>query len=148
MKKIAIFFVMMMVCAFVAEAATMNVPFFRNPIGGTTRGVIGIKNVSDTSAVITLTYSSETLTGAVSQPFVTFALGANAAIAWRPIEDVAQEGLKGQAIPNMTIEFSAGSPSCCGSALIESDQGMAGLYQEHYDLGTSSRAFAHVLIPE
>lgn len=149
MKKIAIFFVVVMICSFVAEAATLTVPFFRNPIGGTTRGVIGIKNTSQNDQVVTLTYSSQTSDGAVSQPFVTFELLANAAIAWRPIEDVTQENV-GQAIPNMTIEFvlGSGNVSCCGSALIEGGESLAGLYTEFYDNTTSGRVFAHVILSE
>lgn len=147
MKKIAIFFVVMMIGSFVAEAATLNVPFFRNPIGGTVRGAIGLKNVSTTDAVITVTYSSQTSTGAVAQAPFTFSLLANASVAWRPIEDVPAENV-GQAIPNMTIEFSSGGGvSCCGSAKIDSDQLIAGYYTEFYDDATT-RAFAHVLLPE
>lgn len=152
MKKFAIVFVVMMLGSFVAEAATLVVPFFRNGIGSNVRGVISLKNTTGSDAVLTVTYTSAVDPGGpgdfTDQAPFTFALVANASQAWQPVRDENSEN-NGKTIQNMTIKFHSThtNPSCCGAAKIESDvAGIAGMYAEFND--NTGSGFGHVILPQ
>lgn len=136
----------MMSCAFAAEAITLSVPFFRDAPGFTpgSEAWIGLKNTSTSNQVVTITYTAQADTGIPSDQVETFPLLANTALSWRPvITDNAEEN-EGSIVPNMTLEFSAGTISCCGSVKIEGSDTLSGRYKE-FDT-TNGGSFSHVLL--
>ncbi len=131
----------------VAQAATLNVPFFRDAPTFTpaTRAFVGLKNTSLSDQTITITYTAVNVDGDVVDQQETFFLGANAALSWEPVED--NPGLEGagSVVPNMEIVINTdGDFSCCGAVRIDGSDTLAGRYQEIDD--TAGAVFAHALV--
>ena len=128
-----------------AQAATMNVPFFRDfPSGATaTSAFIGIKNTSTNDQTITITYTAVNAAGNPEDQVGTFFLGANAALEWAPVQTLQGEAA-GSVVPNQTIVGAGGTAKCCGAVRIDGSDTLTGRYQE-IDSTNNSR-FGHALV--
>ena len=145
MKKLVMFSVVMILASTVAQAATMNVPFFRSaPTFATaTNAWVGIKNTSANDQTITITYTAVNASGVPEDQVGTFPLGANAALEWEPVQTLQGEN-EGSVVPNMTIQGTAGTARCCGAVKIDGSDTLTGRYQEIDS--TNNTRFGHALV--
>lgn len=152
MKKIAIFAAIMVVGAGVALASTLNVPFFldnQSNNAGTTGvvGRIGVKEAGGVNQTVTVIYTALNASGNPTDQIVTYALGANQAFRWNPVQNNSAEASgPGSGVPNMTIPSPNSTPGTVGAARIIGSAALSGNYSE-IDLSRSSTSM-HVLLPD
>ena len=150
MKKLSILAALMVVAAGVAFASTLNVPFFKDTSSNGTTGVIGSIGLKETSGVartVTVIYTALNTSGLPQTQQVTFAIGANEAFKWGPVQSRPQEA-SGSRVGNMTIVGGLGATTNnqFGSAEIISAGTLSGAYFEKDTSVLTEFAFA--LIPE
>ena len=144
MKKFAIFGVVMIIGAGVALASAISVPFYRDgtDAGFTSVAVVGVKDTTGVDQTITITYTSLNASTVLESMTVTYALGADVGVAWRPVFSGGSEGV-GSLVGDNTIIGPSGSVDLVGSISI-AGTGLAGRYNQlNVEAGN---AFGHALV--